>query len=160
MKFDFTGRDPSGWAFLGCVVRSPSLRKTPAHSASSGRWLHDGIFYPTTADFRHAWSNGKVAKTTRNAGMNETWIGTDRDGAELPYDNRPPPIQIAPGGQRFAIDEDAQYVEWMESVLAHCFRQPPLADDRPGQLLLLLVFPPRHGHATVGHQVPEPDCSV
>ncbi|BGP31066.1 hypothetical protein JCM10296v2_002830 [Rhodotorula toruloides] len=103
MKFDFTGRDPNGWAFLG--------------------WLHNGIFYPTTADFRHAWSNGKVAKTTRNAGMNETWIGTDRDGAELPYDNRPPPIQIAPGGQRFAIDEDAQYVEWMDFSFYWSFRR-------------------------------------
>lgn len=102
------------------IPRAPPFPlELPGKKADSlcGRWLHDGIFYPTTADFRHAWTNGKIAKTIRNAGMNETWIGTDREGAELPYDNRPPPLQIATGGQRFAIDENAQYVEWMELVL-------------------------------------------
>jgi hypothetical protein len=39
---------------------------------SGGRWLHDYVFYPTTADFRHAWENGKINKTVRNAGMEET----------------------------------------------------------------------------------------
>ncbi|GAA5930824.1 uncharacterized protein JCM15063_002470 [Sporobolomyces koalae] len=94
LKLDITGRNSSDWTHEG--------------------WLHNGIFYPTTADFRHAFENGKVEVTTRNIGANETWIGTDRDGVELPYDSRPPPMPIAPGGQRFAVDEDAQYVEWMD----------------------------------------------
>lgn len=94
IKLDITGRDPSGWSHEG--------------------WLHNGIFYPTSQDFRHAYENGKVEFTTRNIGANETWIGTDRDGPELKYDERPPPQQIAPGGQRFAVDEEAQYAEWMD----------------------------------------------
>ncbi|POY73080.1 hypothetical protein BMF94_3918 [Rhodotorula taiwanensis] len=106
MKFDITGRDPSEWQFLG-----------------SDRWLHDYVFYPTTADFRQAWESGKIAKTVRNAGMNETWIGTDRTGAELPYDNRPPPMMIAPGGQRFAVDEERQYVSWMDYTFYYTFRR-------------------------------------
>lgn len=65
-QFDITGRDPSTWECLG--------------------WLHAGKYYKTTADFRDAYEKGLVEKTTRNAGMNETWIGTDRrgPGASLP----------------------------------------------------------------------------
>ncbi|GAA5982519.1 hypothetical protein JCM5350_006100 [Sporobolomyces pararoseus] len=94
LKLDITGRNPSEWKHEG--------------------WLHNGIFYPTSQDFLHAFKAGKVEVTTRNTGANESWIGTDRDGPELKYDERPPPQQIAPGGQRFAIDEDSQYVEWMD----------------------------------------------
>jgi hypothetical protein len=94
LKLDITGRNSSNWSHEG--------------------WLHNGVYYPTSKDFRHAFENGKVEMTTRNIGANETWIGTDRDGPELKYDERPPPQQIAPGGQRFAVDEDAQYVEWMD----------------------------------------------
>ncbi|GAA5960930.1 hypothetical protein JCM3765_007545 [Sporobolomyces pararoseus] len=94
LKLDITGRNPAEWKHEG--------------------WLHNGIFYPTSQDFLHAFKAGKVEVTTRNIGANESWIGTDRDGPELKYDERPPPQQIAPGGQRFAIDEDSQYVEWMD----------------------------------------------
>ncbi|GAA5903080.1 uncharacterized protein JCM6883_002688 [Sporobolomyces salmoneus] len=94
IKLDITGRDPSGW--------------------SCGGWLHNGVYYPTSADFRHAFENGEIEITTRNDGANSTWTGTDRDGPELKYDERPPPQAIAPGGQRFAVDEDAQFVEWFD----------------------------------------------
>ncbi|GAA6039389.1 hypothetical protein JCM8097_002830 [Rhodosporidiobolus ruineniae] len=100
---DITGRDPANWSFLG--------------------WIHNGIYYPTTADFRHAYEAGKVEVTTRNGPTNATWFGTDREGAELPYDERPPPMQIAPGGQRFAIDHDAQYVEWMDYTFMYSFKR-------------------------------------
>ncbi|GAA6059733.1 hypothetical protein JCM10212_000261 [Sporobolomyces blumeae] len=103
LKIDTTGRNPDEWKHLG--------------------WLHDGVFYPTSADFRHAYSNGKVQLTTRNLGTNESWIGTDREGPALPYDERPPPMQIAPGGQRFAVDEEGQYVEWMDFSFFWTFRR-------------------------------------
>ncbi|BGP51602.1 hypothetical protein JCM10450v2_007552 [Rhodotorula kratochvilovae] len=103
MKFDITGRDPAEWKFLG--------------------WLHNAVYYPTTADFRTAYDKGLVEKTTRNGGMNSTWIGTDRRGAELPYDNLPPPMQIAPGGQRFSVDEEESYVEWMDFSFYWSFRR-------------------------------------
>ncbi|GJN93972.1 hypothetical protein Rhopal_007035-T1 [Rhodotorula paludigena] len=103
MKFDITGRDPSKWEFLG--------------------WLHNYVYYPTTAAFRDAWDKGLVEMTTRNAGMNSTWIGTDRKGPELPHDDQPPPMQIAPGGQRFSVDEEEQYVEWMDFSYYWSFRR-------------------------------------
>ncbi|GAA5855142.1 hypothetical protein JCM9279_001967 [Rhodotorula babjevae] len=103
MKFDITGRDPSKWKPLG--------------------WLHAGKYYKTTADFRDAYERGLVEKTTPNAGMNETWIGTDRRGPELPLDTLPPPMQIAPGGQRFAVDEEENYVTWMDFSFYWSFRR-------------------------------------
>ncbi|GAA5820220.1 hypothetical protein JCM3770_006065 [Rhodotorula araucariae] len=103
LKFDITGRDPAEWKFLG--------------------WLHNYVFYPTTADFRKAWEAGLVEKTVRNAGQDQPWIGSDRKGAELPYDNLPPPMQIAPGGQRFAVDEEESYVEWMDFSFYWSFRR-------------------------------------
>ncbi|GAA6007466.1 hypothetical protein JCM11491_004172 [Sporobolomyces phaffii] len=94
LKLDITGRDPSEWRHDG--------------------WLHNNIYYPSSEAFRNAFENGKIEMTTRNDGASQSWIGTDRDDPELPYDERPPPQQIAPGGQRFAVDDDAQYVEWMD----------------------------------------------
>ena len=43
--------------------------------------------------------------------------------AELPYDNRPPPVQIAPGGQRFAVDVENQYATWMDFSFFYSFRR-------------------------------------
>ncbi|GJN93983.1 hypothetical protein Rhopal_007046-T1 [Rhodotorula paludigena] len=103
MKFDITTRDPSEWKFLG--------------------WLHNYVFYPTTEAFRDAWDKGLIEKTPRNAGMDQPWIGTDRKGEELPFDNLPPPRQIAPGGHRFAVDDDEQYVEWMDFSFYYSFRR-------------------------------------
>ncbi|GAA5979366.1 hypothetical protein JCM11641_005014 [Rhodosporidiobolus odoratus] len=103
MGFNINGRDPKAWEFLG--------------------WLRGGVHYPTTAAFRHAFENGLIETYTRNDAQNSTWIGTDREGAELPYESRPPPMQIAPGGQRFAIDDEEQYVEWMDFSYYWSFRR-------------------------------------
>mgnify|MGYP003875250721 CR=1 FL=1 len=53
-------------------------------------WLHNAVYYPTTDDFRTAYSKGLLEKTTRNDGMNSTWIGTDRrgPGASLSFASR------------------------------------------------------------------------
>ncbi|GAA5827592.1 hypothetical protein JCM11251_001748 [Rhodosporidiobolus azoricus] len=96
MRFDITGRDPSKWGLTG--------------------WLYNNVFYGSTAEFRAAWEAGEIEKATRNVEVtgegDPSWIGTDRVGKDLPFENRPPPMLIAPGGQRFAVDEKEQYVTW------------------------------------------------
>ena len=79
------------------------------------------MYYPTSTDLRHAYEQGLLELPTRNNAANGTWTGTDRDGPELPYDDRPPPQSIAPGGQRFAVDEDSQFVEWMDYSFYYSF---------------------------------------
>ncbi|KAM0749530.1 copper amine oxidase [Meredithblackwellia eburnea MCA 4105] len=91
-KVDQTGRDPSNWFLVG--------------------WLYQDIYYTSTAEFRAAWKNGDVVKATKNEAGD--WIGTDRVGDELKYDDRAPPMQIQPSGQRFAVDADQKFVEWMD----------------------------------------------
>lgn len=44
--------------------------------------------------------------------MGGDWVTTDKTGPDLPYDTLPPPVQVQPAGQRFAVDEEQQYVEW------------------------------------------------
>jgi primary-amine oxidase len=44
--------------------------------------------------------------------MGGDWVTTDKAGPDLPFDNLPPPVQIQPAGQRFAVDEEQKYVEW------------------------------------------------
>ncbi|GAA6019560.1 hypothetical protein JCM10207_003744 [Rhodosporidiobolus poonsookiae] len=103
MRWDITGRDPSKWGLTG--------------------WLHADVFYGSTSEFRAAWEAGKVEKTTRNDGMNSTWIGSDKAGPDLPYDDRPPPQMIAPGGQRFAIDDEQQYASWGDFTFYWSYRR-------------------------------------
>lgn len=44
--------------------------------------------------------------------MGGDWVTTDKAGSDLPYDTLPPPVQIQPAGQRFAVDDEQKYVEW------------------------------------------------
>ncbi|KAK4699567.1 hypothetical protein P7C70_g6693, partial [Phenoliferia sp. Uapishka_3] len=70
------------------------------------------IYYASTAEFRAAWESPDFVKATKNEDGN--WIGSDRVGPELKYDERAPPMQIQPEGQRWAVDKDQKYVEWMD----------------------------------------------
>lgn len=89
-KWDGTGRDPSGWGVIG--------------------WLYNDVYYPSTEEFRAAWEAGKIEKATPNMGGD--WVTTDKTGPDLPFDTLPPPVQIQPAGQRFAVDEEQKYIEW------------------------------------------------
>ncbi|GHJ86241.1 hypothetical protein NliqN6_2643 [Naganishia liquefaciens] len=89
-KWDGTGRDPSGWGLIG--------------------WLYNDVYYASTEEFRAAWQAGKIEKATPNMGGD--WVTTDKTGPDLPFDTLPPPVQIQPAGQRFAVDEEQKYVEW------------------------------------------------
>ncbi|KAF7290310.1 Amine oxidase [Mycena chlorophos] len=91
-KSDVTGRDPAKWKLLG--------------------WLYGGIFYETTAEFRRAWEKPDFVKYELN--LPSSWIGTDQVGTPLPADSRTPPLAVQPTGQRFSVDVDQKYVEWMD----------------------------------------------
>lgn len=91
-KFDQTGRSPDGWGLVG--------------------WYYNGIYYESTEAFRAAWSSPGFEKLPPN--LSGEWIGTDQEGEPSKYDSLPPPMQIQPGGQRFAVDADQKYVEWQD----------------------------------------------
>ncbi|KAJ7479846.1 copper amine oxidase [Mycena latifolia] len=91
-KSDITGRDSSKWKVLG--------------------WVYGDIFYPTTEEFRKAWSSPDFVKYDLN--LPGSWIGSDQTGDPLPGDNIAPPVAVQPSGQRFAVDEAQKYIEWMD----------------------------------------------
>ncbi|KAJ7159987.1 copper amine oxidase [Mycena crocata] len=91
-KSDVTGRDSSKWKLLG--------------------WLYGDIFYSTTEEFRAAWSSPDFVKYELN--LPGSWIGSDQTGDFFPADNIAPPVAVQPNGQRFSVDEEEKYVEWMD----------------------------------------------
>lgn len=89
---DVTGRDPSKWKVEG--------------------WLYNDIFYETTEEFRKAYWSAGFKKLPPN--VSGDWSGTDQQGTVPPKDTASPPIQVAPGGSRYSVDIEQQYVEWMD----------------------------------------------
>lgn len=137
LMLDVTGRDASQYALKG--------------------WLYNGAFYTSTDEFRAAWSAEGFEKPSRNAVEgSESWVSTDRKGAEIPLDTTLPPIQDQPGEKRFTVDEQG-YVEWGE-----CSRLPSvcwaeLADvlsDALRRLLVLDWLHARHWCTTFRHSFP------
>ncbi|WWC90477.1 uncharacterized protein L201_005413 [Kwoniella dendrophila CBS 6074] len=92
MQFDITGRDKSKWALLGV--------------------LYGDEYYTSIDDFRTAWQSPDFKKYTPN--MGGRWVETDPTGEGLPLEDRPPPMSVQPGGQRFKVDNHNKYVEWMD----------------------------------------------
>nr|XP_031863935.1 uncharacterized protein CI109_000579 [Kwoniella shandongensis]KAA5531007.1 hypothetical protein CI109_000579 [Kwoniella shandongensis] len=89
---DITGRDPSKYGLMGI--------------------LYGDEYYTSTAEFRSAWEKPDFKKYTPN--MQGDWVGTDQAGEQLPLETLPPPRNIQPGGQRFKVDEENKYIEWMD----------------------------------------------
>lgn len=92
-KCDVTGRDPSKWSVVG--------------------WYTGGIFYNSTDSFRKAWEEGKVEKPIFNK-FDYLIDVTDKSEGALPLDDLPPPSIVMPGSLRFSIDQEENYVEWMD----------------------------------------------
>lgn len=91
-KSDVTGRDPSKWKLEG--------------------WLYNDIFYETTEAFREAYYTPGFVKLGAN--VEGDWARTDQRGKSPPQDKKEPPIAVAPGGTRFSVDQEGQYVSWMD----------------------------------------------
>lgn len=91
-KSDVTGRDPSQWKLEG--------------------WLYNDIFYETIEDFRAAYYSEGFVKNGPN--VEGDWARTDQQGPVMPMDALYPPVSVAPSGNRFSVDSDEKYVEWMD----------------------------------------------
>lgn len=72
--------------------------------------VYNGKVYDSVAALRSAWSTPGFEKsgTANNGG----WTSMDREGTPYLDDEKPGPENIAMS-QRFAIDQDNMYVEWM-----------------------------------------------
>ncbi|ORY29317.1 putative copper amine oxidase [Naematelia encephala] len=92
MKFDVTGRDPSGWSLKGI--------------------LYTDEYYTSIDEFRTAWQKEGFIKVTPT--YSGEWIGTDQTGDILPLETESPPVNVQPQGQRFKVDEEQKWVEWMD----------------------------------------------
>jgi primary-amine oxidase len=105
LKLDQTGRDPSKWSEQG--------------------WLWNDIYYENSKVFRAAWADNKVSKLARNKEYDVDgvpWTGTDKPlDRDLPGDNAPPPVAIAPGGTRYSVDEENSFVTWQDWSLYWTF---------------------------------------
>ncbi|KAK6371693.1 hypothetical protein LTS17_008516 [Exophiala oligosperma] len=91
VRTDLTGRDPSKWSVLG--------------------WYYNGEFWDTTESFRTAFENGtfEILKVDQDG----DWDATSPTGPVYEHDQTPPPTEVQPSGQRFAVDEEETYIEWM-----------------------------------------------
>ncbi|EJT99165.1 copper amine oxidase [Dacryopinax primogenitus] len=92
LKPDITGRDPSQWSNQGV--------------------LYNGEFYDTIDDFKSAFYSGNIQ--TFGPNEDEEWGRTDQRGPVNPTDWQSPPMLIQPAGQRFQVDVEQQYVQWMD----------------------------------------------
>ncbi|GAB1317381.1 Amine oxidase [Madurella fahalii] len=89
---DVTGRDVSKWKLEG--------------------WFYNNVFYETTDAFREAYWREGFVKNPPN--VDRIWASTDQLGSVHPMDTAHPPILVAPGASRFAVDRQQKYVDWMD----------------------------------------------
>ncbi|CAI6339319.1 unnamed protein product [Periconia digitata] len=92
MRTDITGRDPSKWRVTG--------------------WVYNNEFYPTLNDFRKVMDEPNFKPLGMN--VDEPWAHTRTHGDPIPLDNTPPPAPVQAGKERFAVDEEENYVTWMD----------------------------------------------
>jgi primary-amine oxidase len=74
--------------------------------------LYADELYFSIDDFRAAWQSPEFKKMKVN--MPGDWIDVSHTGEELPLDEKAPPQEVLVGGQRFKVDDEEKYVEWMD----------------------------------------------
>ncbi|ODO11062.1 hypothetical protein I350_01664 [Cryptococcus amylolentus CBS 6273] len=92
IQCDITGRDQSKWGLMGI--------------------LYGDEYYSSVDEFRTAWKQSDFKKYEPN--YSGDWIGTDQTGETMPLESQAPPLSVQPAGQRFKVDEENRYVEWMD----------------------------------------------
>jgi primary-amine oxidase len=91
LKFDITGRDPTGWSCDGV--------------------FYNDIYYESIDDFRSAWKKPGFVKLKKT--KDGQFGSTERHGDELPYDTLPGPSSVE-ATKRYAVDKENKYVKWMD----------------------------------------------
>lgn len=72
--------------------------------------VYNNIVYESLQSFRLAWSSPGFKKLPM--AEDGEWTKPDREGEPFPFDSEPGPVQINTN-QRYAIDTQNQYIEWM-----------------------------------------------
>ncbi|KAF1943394.1 amine oxidase catalytic domain-containing protein [Clathrospora elynae] len=101
---------------LGAAARVDITSRNWEDWAATG-WYSLGKFYDSTEDLRTAINASDYVKPQPNVDGN--WTSTDMHGDPLPLDELTPPISVAQGSQRFQIDVNEGYVQWMDFSFYH-----------------------------------------
>ena len=73
---------------------------------------HNQQVYESVNDFVAAWKAGKLVRTPPET-ISPDWAGRKRRHHRRELDDRPGPKLVYPGGARFKVDEEEQWVPWM-----------------------------------------------
>ncbi|KAH8878807.1 copper amine oxidase [Thozetella sp. PMI_491] len=92
MSFNIVGTDPSLW----------SLRMI----------VYNLVVYNSTADFRAAWTSGKIIKSPKPT-TNTTFAQKDRFGPVRELENHFAPTVLSLDSKRFKVDKENRYVEYL-----------------------------------------------
>ncbi|KAF8454455.1 copper amine oxidase [Kalaharituber pfeilii] len=92
LKFDITGRDPSGWALKAI--------------------LYNGIMYNSISEFRRAYEQPGFTKLNKHT--QGDWLATKRQGKPFLLDELPPPLPQQAKGPRYLLDRKEKYLKWMD----------------------------------------------
>jgi primary-amine oxidase len=100
VRTDRTGRDPSKWKITG--------------------WLYNNIFYENIDTFKAAVAKPGFEKL--GMVVDGPWAHIEKEGDAEPLDELPPPMLIEPGGKRFSVDTNENFVSWSKHAPALLFR--------------------------------------
>ena len=75
------------------------------------QWYYNGMIYNTVSDLRAAVKDPNFKKSLPNLDGDWTDVESFEDGP--PGREKPPPITVQPGGGRYRIDREQNYVSWM-----------------------------------------------
>ncbi|KAJ5774196.1 membrane copper amine oxidase [Penicillium paradoxum] len=101
VKLDTTGRDSKKWKVL--------------------RWYYNGHLYNSTEEFRTAWQSPGFEKLPPN--YDGPWTTIEDFSSQVQDRDMPAPLVVHPGGPRYQLDREAQYVSWMGFTFYWSFAQ-------------------------------------
>lgn len=101
VKLDTTGRDPAKWKVLN--------------------WFYNGMLYNSTDEFRDAWRSPGFRKAPIN--RDGDWTMIEEPTSDVSSRDHPAPLMVHPGGARYQLYREAQYVSWMGFTFYWAFAQ-------------------------------------
>lgn len=73
--------------------------------------VHNKTLYPSVSAFLSAWQEGNTTKSPPEEPFE--WSTRTRRTPTRDMDDRPGPRTVLPGGARFKVDEEEQWVSWL-----------------------------------------------